>query len=249
MKNKILLTTFFAALILGIFITIWQVMKQQEIRQRAAADVSVRLNAKQQKISIGQETPIQIYLNQGSNKLSAFDLMIKYDQNYLEFVKLEGTPLFNKIIEEKNSKFGTFRYAGTVLGNNPVPESDIYIGTIVLKAKRATKSTRITFAKGDVAGFGEAKSIASKFIDTSISVDQRRTILTPTTSVKPSSFPTPALPTSRFDLNGDGKINGLDYNFIFGCIKIKNSLCGKADLNGDGKINELDLNILLRSIR
>lgn len=49
--------------------------------------------------------------------------------------------------------------------------------------------------------------------------------------------------SKRGDLNGDGKVNILDFSIMLS--RFNKKLSGVGDLNGDGKINILDLSILL----
>lgn len=52
------------------------------------------------------------------------------------------------------------------------------------------------------------------------------------------------------DINGDNKLDALDYNAIVGCYSLpaSSASCSLADLNDDGSVNGVDYNMFLREI-
>lgn len=66
----------------------------------------------------------------------------------------------------------------------------------------------------------------------------------PSPSATPSPSPSPSPTTSPADINGDGRVNLLDYAILVNEL-FQTGPNLQADINGDGKVNLLDYHILL----
>jgi len=69
----------------------------------------------------------------------------------------------------------------------------------------------------------------------------------PSPAASPSPSPSPSPSTSPADLNGDGRVNLLDYAILVNEL-FQTGPDLQADINGDGKVNLLDYHILLVSL-
>ena len=74
----------------------------------------------------------------------------------------------------------------------------------------------------------------------------------PTDSPLPSVSPTPSVSPSPAvcvgDINGDGKVDLLDYSILVSNFMLNPLIDPRADLNGDGKVDLIDYSLLVKNI-
>lgn len=155
MKIVLIIIIFIA--VLGIPLTMMQVQRQQEIRQRASEReplISLELSPKSKDdIKVGDSIDIDVNLvnNTGKN-ITALDITINYDQDFLNLATFATSP--SKFFPITNDPYiqGSIHYIGINFNPNTNTqffsgwEPSLTIGTITLRALKEGKAN-VTFAK------------------------------------------------------------------------------------------------------
>lgn len=257
-------------LILGLIIVSFLVKQQQDLRGRAsAADVDLSLIPATASVQPNQNLTLNIHMNTHARQVTAAQLQVNFDSNLFSFVSFAlGDTLDDVVVS--GASFGNSAYF--TLGVKPVQigpnefEVNPFTGTgtlavLTLKAKSTETTTSVSFQPGSTSGAAPSGTIVTEFNSPNTDVagdlnSSNVTIGTPTATSTPSPTNTPRptntpgpSPTSgpvQGDINGDGKVNSLDYVILFENFR-KSSFDPRADINNDGKVNSLDYVILFEN--
>jgi len=114
--SKLLLMVILAAGFVGGLILI---KRNQDSRGRASySGVDLMVVSGVTKINIGRTIPVAVVASTGTNKLTGFDLTIKFDKTKLRVALVKPTT-FELVLTEIDQNNGKIRVVGIVEGNNP----------------------------------------------------------------------------------------------------------------------------------
>lgn len=141
--NKKLLGIIIAIIVaVALPVTLLQVKKQQEIRQRAAGlPVVFTFNPSSGTKAVNESFNMSLSMDTGGNQVRGLDFSFSFDRTYFEFVSFAKSNAFDQTIIETTptqaNTTGVFRYsAGTT--STPPNGAAVSIGAFVFKAKTQT---------------------------------------------------------------------------------------------------------------
>lgn len=243
------------ALILGIGAGVYLIKIPLPFAPKASTQASeLYFNPADLDVKPDGEFETDVFIDTKDLAISGVEVSVKFDPNYLSLVSFEkGQFLENRATEpEISSGSATLTLLATP------PNAKKGVGSL---AKLKFKALKETSAATEVSLDSSKTQVASPDSDTNTISSLRKafiTIKTASSSATPfpvQTFTGSATPSSgslsvditKYDFNGDGKVNSLDLSFMYvNWGTPKSSDGGKADINGDGVVNGVDYAMLLK---
>lgn len=260
------------ALLVAVPLTVFVAQRQQELRQRAAPQVSppappasLALVPSSTRNTVGQEFEVKVFVKSSGNTLTGVYTTLLLNKDVLDFVAFRPNPAFNtQLINRYVSSSGTFRfaavdtYATTITG-------DVELGTLRLRAKAPGTGTAVFDRNSQIT----ALSVIGK-LPVQDNVDGSYLVFLPPTATPiptntptplPTSTPTPAPPTATptpvpptntptpapGDIDQDSQFTILDFNIwrdaFLAQVNGQPIPDSRADVNGDGSVDLIDFSI------
>jgi hypothetical protein len=208
--RKIFLFGFIAVLLIGIPVTIYLVQQQQETRTRAAKSTTLTFtpdssaNAPIQK-NVGDEIPLDIFVDPGTNLVSWVKLEIQYDPEKLEAgdgAFTQNVSVFPSVLEGPVYSKGKIAVTLSV-GSDPTKAIQVKskAATVSFKALATTppgQPTLVSYGATTQAlsiGFNDqaSENVLSSATPANIAIGGES--VTPTVTIPPGD-PTPTIPTT-----------------------------------------------------
>ena len=209
-KNWIVLRRFTPFLILGfllviVFLTLLQVQKSQETRQRASIGDAVNFETSPASITktIGETFSVDLYFDGHNQPISAIDATITYDKNILDVTSLTPAPeqgaFDNVLIASFNNNTGSIRYLAVQKAGTNIITGRIKLGTANINAKavgisKATLQAAKATAPGSTLPRNGALTVNGISVD--LGVYTIAAVTTTTPSPTPTNTPTPTTTTT-----------------------------------------------------
>lgn len=203
LKNKKTLLIIIILLLtaIGVPLTVQQLQKRQEIRQRAAgAPVSFLLSPPSGNKAIGEEFDIQLSLKVADNDVTGFDFKLRFDTAFLEILNFQPTSVigvaFTTPLAQANQT-GILRYITNNSSTTPIVVDQatytVALGTLRLKAKaQGTATANFQDVKVTAQGRGGTPLPTENHTVLSYVIGQ----ITPTTGQPTTTPGTPASTTT-----------------------------------------------------
>lgn len=190
--------------------TVALVLRQQELRGRAAPATTLAFEPTSVSKNVGETFTLTITINTGSNSVSGAELHIQYDSSKLTAISIDiaSSPFLPRVLVDGSVSSG---FAFITLGSNP-SEPKRGTGTLATITFRAAAQTggaptlvRFT-TETRVAGTGEAGDVlASQPAPASVTIN----VPSPTATPTPTPSPTPATSTQTPTPTPRGGVGGV----------------------------------------
>lgn len=195
-KKKLLLILAALIAVVSIPLTILQLQKQQELRQRAAGNpVTLTVSPNTGNKAVGEEFDTQLFLSVADNDVTGFDFKLRFDRDLIEVVSFQPSTVIGVIFTTplaSANQTGFLRHITSNNTPNPIVVDEatrtVAVGTLRLKARAEGTAT---------ANFQDVKVTAKGQGGTPLPTGDHSTIsytiggaVTPATSPSPTGEPT-----------------------------------------------------------
>lgn len=259
-KRKLIALTMFTILLIALPLVLFQVRKQQNLKQRAEGLNTVSLElypANSTVVGKGYEFHKDIYLrNSGNKNISAVDVTITYDSDALDLISFYSTnKIFTTIVKDTDTP-GKIHFVGVNTGQSPIIDSRFSLGTFTLRPRVQMGSGTINFSNITITSVGETEPLE---INTADNIPGTYTVGEPTpipsmasaysTPVNLAASPTvlpipssnkcdaPIIISCSVNINGQGNIS---WTSISGTTQYRLDWCyNDADFTEDVLANDM----------
>ena len=153
--HKRLILVLLLIILITLPLLLWQLGKQQEVRQRASG-ATISLSVTGATKTVGETFDVPVILKGGTYNITGIDADLTLDKDILEFVSFQPSTIFNSsLINSYNPSVGQLRFvlvdttATTITG-------DITLGTLRLGAKAPGTGTVVFQNNPQVVSLGTA---------------------------------------------------------------------------------------------
>ncbi|OGH18318.1 MAG: hypothetical protein A3F31_04340 [Candidatus Levybacteria bacterium RIFCSPHIGHO2_12_FULL_38_12] len=143
LSKRLLTILIIVVLIIALPFILWQLQRQQDIRQRAGGEAGVALTLPElPPITLGNEFDTTVTLQAGGNNITGIDANLTIDKDIFDFVSFTPSTVFNTsgLINSYNLQTGVLRYVAVDTTPNQISQN-VLVGTLRLKAKAVGTGT------------------------------------------------------------------------------------------------------------
>lgn len=157
-KRKLIALAIVTILVIALPLILIQVQKQQNLKQRAEGISSAHFifSPIVQSIKEDQISTILTLSNPNNKNISGVDVTFSYDNSIFEVTGFNSVS-FTQIVSEENIP-GQFHYVGVSIGQEPIVDNFINLGTLILQVKKKNAST-INISNAVVTAVGEEQPL------------------------------------------------------------------------------------------